>query len=642
MECPNCSFDNVAESRFCENCGQPLERACPNCGQAVPSAAKFCRHCGHDLAQAAPAPPSTIPRSAGLEAIRRAAPSAMAKKILADRERTEGERKRVTALFADIVGSTALAEALDPEDWREIVSGAHQRISEKIYAYEGTIAQLLGDGVLAFFGAPLTHEDDPERAIRAGLAILEAIRAYGQDLVAAGRVPHFQMRIGLNSGLVVVGDIGNDLHMEYLAVGDTVNLAARVQSAADPDTILVTDNTQRLAASLFDFEDRGRVTVKGKSGEIHIFRVLAERRGAAPARGVAGLDSPMVGRRRETTTLLHLLDEVRMGRGTTIAVVGEAGLGKSRLIAEWRRQAVASADEPPLRWVEGRCLSYGSTMAHHLSTEILRGLIGITPEATPAESAAALQAALGRVLGTEADDVYPFLAHLLGLELGEEAAARVKYLDGPALQSRYITSYNRLIRGLCAEGPLVIVCEDLHWADPSSVELGRQILPIVGEVALIVALVMRPEKDSPGWRLLESARETTGGALEIHLAPLTEGDTQELVRNLLDIDALPDDLRQVIRAKAEGNPFFVEEVLRMLIDQGSLERQADGWRLTGDVASLEIPDTLQGVLAARIDRLPEDAKRTLQIASVIGRTFQVRVLEEVIQRQSRGGRPGAA
>src|SRR3972149_3655220 len=235
MECPNCSFENVVDSRFCENCGQPLERACPNCGQAVPSAAKFCRHCGHDLAQAAPASPSTVPRSAGLEAIRRAAPSAMAKKILADRERTEGERKRVTALFADIVGSTAPAGALAPEDWAEIASAPPQRISEKIYAYEGTIAQLLGDGVLAFFGAPLTHEDDPERAIRAGLAILEAIRAYGQDLVAAGRVPHFQMRIGLNSGLVVGGYIVNGLLREYRAVGNTFTRAARVQSAADPD-----------------------------------------------------------------------------------------------------------------------------------------------------------------------------------------------------------------------------------------------------------------------------------------------------------------------------------------------------------------------------------------------------------------------
>jgi class 3 adenylate cyclase len=635
MRCPNCSFENAADARFCENCGQPLERACPNCGQPVASAARFCRHCGHDLSQGAPAAPTTVPRSAGLEAIRRAAPSAMAQKILADRERTEGERKRVTALFADIVDSTALAEALDPEDWRDIVSGAHQRVSERVYAFEGTIAQLLGDGVLAFFGAPLTHEDDPERAIRAALAILASIRDYGRGLVDAGRVPHFRMRIGLNTGLVVVGNIGNDLHMEYLAVGDTVNLAARVQAAAEPDTILVTENTQRLAASLFDFDDRGRVTVKGKTGEVHIYAVVGERRGAARGRGVAGLDSPMVGRRREFATVLNLLSELKQGRGANVAVVGEAGLGKSRLIAEWRREAMATSGLPGLRWVEGRCLSYGSSMAHHLSTEILRGLIGATPEATPAEVRAALRAAVERQLAADVEEVYPYLAHLLGLELEEPAAARVKYLDGPALLQRYIAAYTRLIRAMCSESPVVIVCEDLHWADPSSIELGRQILPVVTEVPLVVALVMRPEKDSPGWKLLETARDTAGGVLEIHLAPLTESDTQELVRHLLDIESLPDALRQVIRAKAEGNPFFVEEVLRMLIDQQALERDGDGWRLTGDVAGLEIPDTLQGVLAARIDRLPDEAKRMLQIASVIGRTFQVRVLEEVVQRQGR-------
>jgi len=638
MVCPNCSFENAGEARFCENCGQPLERACPNCGQAAPSAARFCRHCGHNLADVPPAPPSTVPRSASLDAMRKAAPSAMARRILADRERTEGERKRVTALFADIVGSTSLAEAMDPEDWREIVSGAHQRVSEQIYAYEGTIAQLLGDGVLAFFGAPLTHEDDPERAIRAALGILAAIRRYGEELVAAGRVPSFQMRVGLNSGLVVVGNIGSDLHMEYLAVGDTVNLAARVQAAADPDTVLVTDNTYKLTSTLFDFEDRGQIAVKGKAAEVHVYRVLGERRGAAQARGIAGLDSPMVGRRREFATLMQILSELGQGRGATVTIIGEAGLGKSRLIAEWRRQALGTAGPPGLRWAEGRCLSYGSIMAHHLSTDILRRLIGAAPDATPAQTHEALRSTLDRTLRDEAGEVSPFLAHLLGLELDEEAGARVKYLDGPALQARYIASYARLIRALSAEAPLVIVIEDLHWADPSSVELGRQILPAVGETPLVIVLVTRAEKDAAGWRVVEAARDTAGGTLEIHLAPLTDTDTQELVRNLLDIEALPETLRELIRSKAEGNPFFVEEVLRMLIDQKTLVRDGESWRLVGDVGRLEIPDTLQGVLAARIDRLPEEAKRTLQVASVIGRAFPVRVLEEVLSRQARSGR----
>lgn len=636
MTCPSCSFENPSDARFCENCGQPLEAACPNCGHAVSPGARFCKNCGHNLLEQPVAPPSTVPRSAGLEAIRRAAPSALARKVLADRSRSEGERKRVTALFADIVGSTSMAETMDPEDWREIVTGAHQRVSAEVYRFEGTIAQLLGDGVLAFFGAPLTHEDDPERAVRASLAILASIRSYREELVNARRVSDFQMRIGLNTGLVVVGNIGNDLHMEYLAVGDTVNLAARVQSSADPDCLLISENTHRLVSPLFDFEDRGKIAVKGKAEEVHVYQVVGERKGADRRRGVTGLDSPLVGRRREYSTLLQILDDLRSGRGATVAIVGEAGLGKSRLVAEWRRQAETGDGGRRVRWIEGRCLSFGATMAHHLSTEILRGLIGAGPEATPVEIAQALRGTLASTLAEdEAAGTFPFLAHLLGLELDDDAEARIKYLDGPALQARYGAAYTLLLRRVCEKDPTIIICEDLHWSDPSSVELGRQILPLVGEAPLVIALVMRAERDAAGWRLLEAARETAGGgALEIHLAPLSEADTQDLVRNLLDIQSLPDDLRTLIQAKAEGNPFFVEEVLRMLIDQETLERDGEGWRLTGEVGSLEIPDTLQGVLAARIDRLPEEAKRTLQIASVIGRTFQVRVLEEVLQRQA--------
>ncbi len=258
MKCTYCSFENPTDARFCENCGQPLERACPNCSQPVSPSAKFCKNCGFNLT-------SAISRTASLDALRKSAPQTVANKILAERERATGERKLITALFTDIVGSTSLAEQLDPEEWREIVTSAHQRVGEAVYRYEGTIAQLLGDGVLAFFGAPLAHEDDAERAIRAALDILTAIRAYGNEVVLSGRVPTFQMRVGLNSGPVVVGQIGTDLHMEYTAIGDTVNLAARMQTAADPDSILISDNTHRLAASLFKFEDRGKITVKARA-----------------------------------------------------------------------------------------------------------------------------------------------------------------------------------------------------------------------------------------------------------------------------------------------------------------------------------------------------------------------------------------
>jgi class 3 adenylate cyclase len=559
----------------------------------------------------------------------------MADKIRAERGQSEGERKMVTALFTDIAGSTALAESMDPEDWREIVTGAHRRVSEAVYRYEGTIAQLLGDGVLAFFGAPIAHEDDPERAIRAALDILASIRQYAETLKRERGLPAFQMRVGLNTGLVVVGNIGNDLHMEYLAVGDTINLAARMQSAADPDSAFVTQNTQRLAATLFDYEDRGRLDVKGKVEPVQTYRVLGERKDATRARGIAGLSSPLVGRDNQLGSLLQLVDGVRAGRGAVVSIIGEAGLGKSRLTAEWRKQS--RAGEPPLRWVEGRCLSFTASVAHHLSTDVLRALCGLPADASEDAVDTGLRRCLGELNGVDIDDIYPYLAHLLGAKMDETAEARVKYLDGPALLTRHTVAYSALISAMTQAMPTVIVCEDVHWADPSSVELLSRVVPIAAEVPVLFAFVTRPDRDAPGWKLIANAHETAGvGALEIKLAPLSEADSQQLVSNLLEVEALPDSVRKLILEKAEGNPFFVEEVIRMLIDRGGIVRSpsSGNWIVTSDIQKIDIPDTLHGVLSARIDRLPEEIKHVLQVAAVIGRRFQVKVLERVLEAEA--------
>ncbi|HEX7593649.1 MAG TPA: adenylate/guanylate cyclase domain-containing protein, partial [Anaerolineae bacterium] len=390
MKCPNCSYENAAGARFCENCGKPLDSTCPNCGKPITPGVKFCRSCGFNLENA-------VAPASRLADLRNAAPNGLQEKMRTAGARMAGECKLVTVLFTDIVGSTALAETLDPEVWGEIVTGAHKCVSEAIYRYEGTIAQLLGDGVLAFFGAPLAHEDDAERALRAALDILASIKKYAAELHANQRVDDFQMRVGLNSGLVVVGNLGSDLHMEYLAVGDTVNLAARMQSAADPNTVLVSEHTHRLASSLFDFEDRGKITVKGKAEPIQVYSVIDERKGAVRARGIAGLTSPMVGRQREFSTLLQIISDVRGGRGSIVAVIGEAGLGKSRLIAEWRKAAFAESDVK-IRWVEGRCLSYASSIAHHLSTDILRALIGVPVGSSEEETRTALRKILETLL----------------------------------------------------------------------------------------------------------------------------------------------------------------------------------------------------------------------------------------------------
>src|SRR5512135_2069223 len=354
MKCPNCAFENAADANFCENCGQPLERVCPNCGKPVTPNAKFCKNCGFRLAGAPAQAPANVKREP-LDALRRAAPQSIASKILAERDQLEGERKLVTALFADIVGSTSLAEQMDPEDWRDIVSGAHQLVSQAVYRYEGTIAQLLGDGVLAFFGAPITHEDDPVRAVNAALDLLGMIDELGRELKTKYRLEHLDMRVGLNTGLVVVGNIGTDMHMEYLAVGDTVNLAARLQSLADPNTVLISENTARPARHAFNLESRGALELKGKSERVTAFRVIGRKAVVESARGIAGLESSLVGRDREFEILKAKIEELRRGRGQIISVIGEAGLGKSRLIAELRNSLPQSNGEGArVQWFEGR------------------------------------------------------------------------------------------------------------------------------------------------------------------------------------------------------------------------------------------------------------------------------------------------
>jgi hypothetical protein len=287
-----------------------------------------------------------------------------------------------------------------------------------------------------------------------------------------------------------------------------------------------------------------------------------------------------------------------------------------------------------LRWAEGRSLSYGVGVPYHLATDILRGLIGAGADASEEETWAALRRTCQSLLDDPATDAPLFLAHMMGLPLDGQDASRLKYLDGPALQGRYVAAYRQVLEASAREKPTILFAEDVHWADPSSVELGLQLLPMAAEVPLVIVLAARPDRDSSGWRLIAGAREVPGAsALELHLAPLAEADSRQLVDNLLEQAALPEGVRRLILAKAEGNPFFVEEVIRMLIEDEVLARDEAGWRLVREVDDIEIPDTLQGVIMARIDRLPEETKHVLQVASVIGRQFQVRVLEMVLAQQ---------
>ena len=342
----------------------------------------------------------------------------------------------------------------------------------------------------------------------------------------------------------------------------------------------------------------------------------------------------MVGRDAPFAELTAALEAVRAGRGRAALILGEPGIGKSRLLAELKRVAVTGEG---VTWVEGRCLSFGRTLPYHLLVDVVRGLIGVGPMAEDPEIQAALRDRLAALLPDPADDAgrdeaYSTLGHLLGIQLGADVHNSADQLEPHTLQAAYLKCLGRLFAALTRDHPAVLVCEDIHWADPSSVEALGKLLQLVNEEPILLVLTSRPDRDAPGWRLVSQARDLFGdGMIEINLRPLSEEDSRELVANLLVIESLPTKVRDFILARAEGNPFFVEEVIRMLIDRGAIVRQGEQWVATSAIEGVEIPETLHGLLLARIDRLPDDAKRTLRVASVIGRQFSVRVLQSVLE-----------
>ncbi|HVL52934.1 MAG TPA: adenylate/guanylate cyclase domain-containing protein [Vitreimonas sp.] len=564
--------------------------------------------------------------------------------------RVTGERKPVTALFADVVGSTALAERMDPEDWTSMMNEAFDQMSKAVFHYEGTIAQLQGDAMLAFFGAPVAHEDDPERAILAALDMIEVTDEFAAQLKSTYGT-EFRIRAGINTGPVVVGNVGTDLRYEYTALGDAVNVAARMQTSAEPGTVLITANTLRLAAGSFDVEDLGPLEVKGKTEPVHAYRVVGRRASPESRRGLGsvGLESPMVGRQAQLDTLVSLLGIARARRGRIAFITAEPGIGKSRLLAEFRRAAVAggtlpgggkaadtdggkAADpaSPAVTWIEGRCVSYGRNLPYHLLIDLVRSALGLTFGVSDADGRARLDRQLDALLGEEAADTAPYLAHLLSLPLHPEESGRAT-LDPQIMQGRYVASFHRMLRAMSEARPVVVVAEDCHWADAASIDAIEDFLPLAAQLPVVFIGTMRPETDSAGWALVVRAREGFGEALtELRLDPLTAEESRDLVGNLLAVESLPAHVRELILARAEGNPFFVEEVVRMLIERGVLEQREGRWIATSAVDSIEIPDTLHGLLLARIDQLPEDVRRTLRVASVIGRQFPVRVLAAIV------------
>ncbi len=540
-----------------------------------------------------------------------------------------GERRTVTILFCDVKGSTAMAEQLDPEVWAGIINPALEYLTEPVRRHGGTVAEVRGDGILAFFGAPVAHEDDPQRSVIAGLEILEGIRIFHEQIKQA-RGLDFNVRVGIHTGLVVAGEAGAGQGGEYTAIGDAVNLAARMEQTARPGTVQISEQTYRLVEQTFECEALGEIKIKGKRAPVRSYRVMGPKALPGSLRGLErlGHHSPLVGREAEVAALKETMDRLAHGQGGIVCLFGEAGLGKSRLVAE------VHASTAKLLWLEGQTLSFGQTISYWPFQQILRNWSGIAEDDSEAEAWTKLEKKVRALFGDETIDYLPYLASILALEVKGDYSERVKYLDGEAMGRQIFLTARRFFERLAQEQPVVIVFEDLHWMDESSTHLLEHLLPLVERLPFLILGLSRPERQTPAARLRERcARDYAGYYTEIFLAPLSGADSTQLVHNLLEIEDIPAHLKELVVAKAEGNPFFLEEVIRTLIDTGVVRRDPTSGRVQATVRleTIHIPDTIQGLIMARIDRLDEEVKQVLRVAAVIGRSFLYRVLKAIAE-----------
>lgn len=545
-----------------------------------------------------------------------------------------GERRVVTMMFCDVKGSTAAAEKLDPEEWSEIINGAFEHMIKPVYTYEGTVARLMGDGILAFFGAPLAHEDDPQRAVLAGLDIVTGIAPYREKIKNAWGID-LNVRVGINTGLVVVGAVGSDLRMEYTALGDAINLAARMEETAQPGTIQIAQDTYKQVSTFFEFESLGDIEVKGKRDPIQAYRVLSRKDIAARARGIEGLHVEMVGRKAELGILQDVMADLNQGIGRIVCILGEAGLGKSRLISESHKDFIDQIGSKG-SWYETISLSYEYNQAYGLFQRLIQRVIGIVYDDPPQ----IVRKKIASLLESFTEQQRPRAKQVFEALFALESEINGSALDDDTFRQELLIAMTEWWRLRFSEQPTVLIFDDLHWSDAASIDLLQQLLPLTGEIPLVLLCAMREERTSPAWQIKNLAdEEYRHRYAEITLRPLSLDESDELVSRLLAIPAIPDHLRQNILDKSDGNPFFIEEVVRTLIDNGAVkseDREIDGelnryWVATDNAAEFAIPDNLQSLLSARLDRLEDNTRNTLQMASVIGRSFYHRVLQAVDQ-----------
>jgi len=535
---------------------------------------------------------------------------------------TTGERRIVTALIVDVVGSTAIAEQLGPERSKLLIDEVMRLMADQVRRYEGTVAQLVGDELLAFFGAPVSHEDDSERAVRAALAIQRAVQSYAAEVKDAYGID-LAVRIGINTGPVVVGVEADQDGDPWNALGDTVNVAARLQQIAPKGGIVVGPTTERQIEECFEVEELEAPELKGVSRELRVYKVLGARdfEHAEPAH-------PLVGRDFELTVLERVMDGLIEGRGAIVSIMGEPGIGKSRLVWEVR---MGYRDQ--VRFIEGRSVSYAQTFPYWPIRDLLREWLGVGASTPEARVRLELKAELAGLFGEEAEEMYPFFANLLNLTLEPDAAQRIRELNRESIQTATFEAFYELICKLAEEQPLGLVFEDLHWADESTLELIESLLGVTEESAVALFLLYRTEREHGVWGLGEHARQRYPHRYrEVEVRPLPADASKLLAANAAGAE-LPETVADHLALRSGGNPFFLEEALRDLVERGALEHKDGHLELRVSEDELAIPALVQGALQARLDRLDPQSREVLSIAAVIGRTFGLPLLERLVPRE---------
>jgi class 3 adenylate cyclase/tetratricopeptide (TPR) repeat protein len=537
-------------------------------------------------------------------------PKSLAEKILASRASMEGERKQVTVLFADVAGFTSMSERLDPEDTHTLISQALTSITEEVHRYEGTIAQFLGDGIMALFGAPIAHEDAPQRGLHAALGMRKHLGDYSRRLRQQGI--EFNMRIGINTGLVVVGRIGDDLTMEYTAMGDTVNLASRMQRAAQPGTIRVSENTYRLTEGYFDFKPLGQIRLKGKAEPVKAYQLAGfgqakTRFGVSVVRGL----TPFVGRQKELDHLMDCFKLVKKGHGQVVGIVGEAGVGKSRLL----RQMIETLPREDFLCLEGECLHYGETVVYLPILNILRAYFALDDGDLEPVAKRKIKERIGR-LNNKLETILSPLYDLLSLELEDQ---QYTALEPQKKREKIFEAIRSLLLRESRDRPLVMAIEDVQWIDRTSEEFLGQLVGGLPAAPIMLVLLYRPEYSHP-W-----TSKTCYSQIRVdEMSPET---SEALVHAILKEGKPAPSLTQLILDRGAGNPLFIEEFTRALLDKGYIRRSDGHYVLAVKPDHILIPETVEGIIGARIDGLKGPLKQALQVSSVIGREFSATVLQ---------------